>query len=180
MRGGLENLRPPSSLAGGVPPAFFGNDFTRGLIDAFDEVLAPVFASLDELDAYFDPRYAPEDFLRWMAGWLGFGVDERRSAERLREHLSDAREALLYRGTIAGVTAAVRACTGLTCEVTDSGGVAWSARPGGPLPGSARPQLTVQVTDPDGTLDRAMLDRVIAQAAPAHVRAEVIVTTARR
>lgn len=175
MRTAVEGLEPPRSLAAGLPPAFFGNDFTRELIRAFDQVLAPVFASLDDFDAYLDPRYAPDDFLRWLAGWLGLPVDERWPAERLRRHLGDARDGLLRRGTLAGVTAAVRAYTGRTPSVVDSGGVAWSTRPLGQLPGDPRPRLVVQVDDPDGTLDRDVLERIIAETKPAHVQFELLV-----
>jgi phage tail-like protein len=187
MRGGVEDLASPQSLAVGLPGAFFGNDFTVGLVQAFDDVLAPVFATLDDFDAYLDPRYAPEDFLRWLAGWLGFPVDERWPAERLRAHLADAVEALLWRGTVRGVAAAVRAYTGRQPRVTDSGGVASSARPLGDLPGEPRPRLLVEVTDTGtgagkgratdaGAVDPAVVDRIVAEVKPAHVRHEVVVT----
>jgi phage tail-like protein len=169
-------LEPPRSLATGLPAAFFGNDFTANLVRAFDEVLAPVFATLDEFDAYLDPRYAPDDFLRWLAGWLGFPVGERWPPERIRTHFADARDALLWRGTVKGVAAAVRACTGREPEVTDTGGVAWSARPLGPLPGEARPQLIVRIDDPDGEVAQEVVDRVVAEVKPAHVPHQVIIT----
>lgn len=178
MRGGIEGLPPPRSLAAGLPPAFFGNDFTRELIRAFDEVLAPVFLALDDFDAYLDPKYAPDDYVRWLAGWLGFPTDERWSVDRVRRHFADAREGLLRRGTLAGVAAAVRAYTGATPRLADSGGVAWSTRPLGPLPGESRPQLTVQVEDPDGTVDREVVERIVAATKPAHVSHDVVITGA--
>jgi phage tail-like protein len=177
VRAAIEGMRPPRSLAAGLPPAFFGNDFTRELIGAFDEVLAPVFATLDDFDAYLDPRYAPEDYVRWLAGWLGFPTDERWPVQRIRENFADAREGLLRRGTLAGVAAAVRAYTGRTPKLADSGGVTWSTRPLGPLPGEAQPRLVVQLDDPDGTVDRQVLERIVAATKPAHVLHEVVLTT---
>ncbi|MEN3359148.1 MAG: hypothetical protein V7637_3130 [Mycobacteriales bacterium] len=175
MRAGVEGLRPPRSLAAGLPPAFFGNDFTAELIRAFDEVLAPVFASLDDFDAYLDPRYAPDDFVRWLAGWLGFPMDERWAVPLIRRHFGDAREGLLRRGTLAGVAAAVRAYTGGTPRLSDNGGVAWSNRPLGPLPGEARARLLVHVDNPDGTVDPEVVDRIVAATKPAHVLHEIFV-----
>jgi phage tail-like protein len=172
MRAGVDGLRPPQSLAAGLPPAFFGNDFTRDLVDAFDQVLAPVFATLDDFDAYLDPRYAPEDFLRWLAGWLGFPTDERWPADRLRASLGDAVEALVWRGTVRGVAAAVRAYTGEQPEVSDSGGVASSARPLGALPGEPRPRLVVRVPGKD--VDPAVVERIVAEVKPAHVPHEIV------
>jgi phage tail-like protein len=176
VRAAVEGLQPARSLAAGLPPAFFGNDFTRELIGAFDEVLAPVFATLDDFDAYLDPRYAPDDFLCWLAGWLGFPVDERWPVDRIRSHLADARQGLLCRGTLTGVEAAIRAYTGRTPRLEDSGGVAWSARPLGPFPGDPRPRLVVHIEDPDGTIDREVVERLVAETKPANVRHEIVIT----
>lgn len=176
MRAGVQGLASPQSLAAGLPGAFFGNDFTEDLVTAFDEVLAPVFATLDDFDAYLDPRYAPEDFLRWLCGWLGFVVDERWPAERLRAQLRDAVEAMLWRGTVRGVSAAVRAYTGQQPRVEESGAVTSSALPLRPIPGQARPRLVVRVNDPDGVLDVEVLRRVVAEVKPAHVPHDVVIT----
>jgi phage tail-like protein len=177
MRAAIDGLEPSRSLALGLPAAFFGNDFTYGLVGAFDEVLAPVFATLDDLDAYLDPRYAPSDFVRWLAGWLGFPVDERWPAERIRAHLADARDGVLWRGTIPGIAAAVRAYTGSTPQITDGGGVSWSTRPMGSLPGDPRATLVVRVLDPDGSLDPAVIDRIVADSKPAQVQHDVMIVS---
>jgi phage tail-like protein len=176
VRGAVADLEPVRSLSAGLPAAFFGNDFTAGLVRAFDEVLAPVFATLEDIDAYLDPRYAPDDFVRWLAGWLGFPTDERWSAERIRTHLGDALEALLWRGTVRGVAAAVRAHTGQEPEVADTGGVSWSSTPLGRLPGRSRGELVVRVPDVDGTVDAEVVDRVVGEVKPAHVPHRVIVS----
>ncbi len=175
MRGGVEDLEPTRSLATGLPTAFFANDFTAGLVRAFDEVLAPVFGTLDDGDAYVDRRYAPDDFLRWLAGWLSAWPDERWPAERIRDHLPYARDALLWRGTLKGVEAAVRACTGLQPVLADGGGVTWSTRPLGPLPGDRHPRLVVRLDDPGGTVDRDLVERAIAEVKPAHIPHEVLI-----
>ena len=52
------------------------DSFALGFTAALDEVLAPVFNSLDNLDSYLDPELSPEDFLDWLAGWLGLVLDE--------------------------------------------------------------------------------------------------------
>jgi len=174
MRGAVDGLRPPESLASGLPAAFFGNDFTAGLIEAFDEVLAPVFTTLDDFDAYLDPRYAPEDFLRWLAGWLGFPLDERWPADRLRAHVADAVEAVLWRGTLRGVAAAVRAYTGEQPDVVDTGGVTSSPRPLGSIPGEPRPRLLVRVRA-GAAVDMDVLDRLVGEVKPAHVPHELVV-----
>jgi phage tail-like protein len=177
--GGRQGLDLPvgTSLGSGLPASFFGSPLTTDLVEAFDGVLAPIVATLDDLDGYLDPRYAPDDFVRWIGGWLGAPIDERWPADRVRRHLPQLRLALLGRGTVSGLSAMLEALTGHEPEITDSGGVSWSTRPQGPLPGSGRPWLRVRAkvdaADPD-TLDD-MVHRAVARMAPAHVPAEVTV-----
>ncbi|WP_051274402.1 phage tail protein [Cellulomonas sp. URHD0024] len=166
-----------TSLLTGLPAAFVGSELTVNLVEAFDDVLAPVTVLLDALDAYVDPRYAPDDFARWVVSWLAPGIAARRSADDLRARLGDVTEAMLGRGTTGGVVAAVRACTGLTPEVRDNGGVSWSRRPHAPLPGTSLPRLEVDVRiaadepDPDALLD--LVRSVVDDVKPVHVPATV-------
>ena len=112
-----------------------------------------------------------------MASWLSPAIAARRDADHLRRHLGDLRRALVGRGTLDGVTAAVRACTGLDPDVRDSGGVSWSRRPQGAFPGRSAPLLEVDVRispdepDPDAVLD--LVRFVVDDLRPAHVPAAV-------
>jgi phage tail-like protein len=178
VRGSTTSTAPPAtSLVDGLPEAFLGSDFTVGLIGAFDDALGPVGATLDDLEAYLDPRFAPDDFVRWVASWLAPAIAARRDADHLRAHLPDLRRALLGRGTLDGIAAAVRACTGLEPDVRDSGGASWSKRPQGAFPGMSAPLLEVDVRvapdepDPEAVLD--LVRFVVADVRPAHVPAVV-------
>lgn len=175
MRGAAD-VPMASSLRDGLPPAFFGSDFTADLVAAFDEVLAPVVATLDDLDAYVDPRYAPDDFVRWLGTWLVAPVDERWPAHRVRAHLPDIRDALLRRGTVTGLAAMLRAVTGNEPEISDSGGVATSPRPMGPLPGVERAFVRVRVSIPDEDPDTMedVVSRIVTEMTPAHVPVDVV------
>jgi phage tail-like protein len=176
VRAAVEGLAAPSSLAGGLPPSFFGSEFTGDLVAAFDDVLAPVFAVLDNLDAYLDPALTPEDFLPWLAGWMGVAVDERWEPARVREFLAGAAELFLWAGTRQGIARAVHAYTGVEPEIEESGGVAWSARPGAPYPGGRASRLVVRVVTGDPELDPATVDQIVAGSKPAHLphRVEVV------
>jgi hypothetical protein len=44
--------------------------FTDRFCGALDTVLAPVFVTLDSLDAYVDPALTPDDFLAWLGDWV--------------------------------------------------------------------------------------------------------------
>lgn len=58
-----------------LPALYAEDDFAQRFTAGLDTVLAPVFATLDSLPSYFDPRLAPADFLSWLASWVG-GVDD--------------------------------------------------------------------------------------------------------
>lgn len=176
MTGREVDTRPAAvavSLVDGLPEAFVAAPGTLALVRAFDDGFAPFAMLLDHLDAYVDPRYAPDELVRWVASWLAPAVAARRPAALLRAHLPDLVTSVVARGTARGVAAAVRACTGLEPEVTDSGGTAWSRRPQGPMPGSGTLSLDVGVRlapdepDPDDVLD--LVRGVVDEVRPVHV-----------
>ena len=176
MRGAVADPPPPAlSLASGLPASFFGNDLTADLVAAFDEVLAPIMTTLDDLAAYFDPRYAPDDCLVWLGGWINTLIDARWSADRVRRHLPDLLLALISRGTVEGIEAGVRACTGHQPTVTDNGGVGWSERPQGSPPGrpGARLEIRVRLPDEDAETVRSLVHAVVADLKPAHVAVSI-------
>jgi len=178
MRGEVELPAPSVPLAAGVPAAFLSGTVVSDLLDSFDQVLAPAVLTLDDLAAYLDPRYAPDDYMVWLGGWLSSMVDRRWPAERVRAQLPDLREALLHRGTLRGMRAAVRACTGVEPDIRDNGGVSWSNRPGGAFPGQpGGPWIHVGVTLDPATVPSPELDEalrtlvraVVDDLKPAHV-----------
>jgi hypothetical protein len=79
-----------------------------------------------------------------------------------------------WRGTQRGLAEHVRLLTGGAVEVTDSGGVVASPRPGAPLPDPGPPwvRVRVRVADP-GRVDRRRLTATVVDAVPAHVRVTV-------
>jgi phage tail-like protein len=155
---------------------------------ALDEVLAPVFLCLDNLDAYLDPRFTPVDFLPWLAGWVGVTLPEawpEDRTERLREErrrrMLVARAVPLHgqRGTAGGLAQHVEVFAGVKPEIIESGGVAWSTKAGMALPGSPRPHVVVrlEVEDQDA-VDVGRVRALVAAAKPAHVVADVEVVPA--
>ena len=81
------------------------------------------------------------------------------------------------RGTAGALAEQVALYAGVVPEVVETGGVAWSAEPGGPLPGAAEARLTVRVVVPDpSAVDVRRLEAIVAEAKPAHIPATVEVT----
>jgi len=173
VRGPLETQGVTHSLGEGLAPSFMEDPFVGELVAAFDQVLAPVFLTLDNLDAYLAPLAAPDDFLPWLAGWLGVAVDERWSQERRRRVVARAHEVYRWRGTRRGIAEAVRAYTDVECEIEENGALEWSPVPGGRPPGEPVAGLLVRVRSGDEQVDQSALARIVAEAAPVHVPCRV-------
>jgi phage tail-like protein len=172
MRGTVAGLSSPHPLGGLMPAVFQDDNFTMRWTAALDEVLAPVPAVLDCIEAYFDPLLSPEDFLAWLAGWCGMTLDENWPLARRRAVVSAAPELYRERGTSAGLRRHIELVTGGRVEVVDTGGVTWSPTPADPdgAAGSAGPSVTIRVwvADPAEVNVRA-LDALISAIKPAHV-----------
>ena len=156
--------------------------FGTRFISALDTVLAPVLATLDNLEAYLDPVTTPEDFLAWLGEWVAASVDAAWSEDRRRAFVAEAAELYRRRGTAAGLRDHVQIHTGGIVEIVENGASSWSPKPDGKLPGSPEPVVVVRVTvdDPD-TIDKTKLEALVHASKPAHVvhRVEIIGTAQR-
>jgi hypothetical protein len=138
-----------SLLPGIYQEDLFTAEFTGGL----DDVLAPIFTTLD-----------------WLAGWMGVVIDEGWPLPRSRAFIANIAELYRWRGTIRGLTAELSIYTGGDVEITESGGIAWSLTPGSDPPGDDQPRMAVRVrVDDPSTISERTVDRMVAAAKPAHV-----------
>ena len=170
MRGVVPGLASPHPLGPTLPGLYQDDPLAQRLVGAFDEVAAPVFASLDGFDAWLDPLVAPEDVLDWLAGWVGVALDQTWPIERRRAFVASAVELFRLRGTATGLAAHVAIFTGGEVEVVESGAAGWSAKADSGVPGSATPDLVVRVKVRNpAAVDTARLDALVAAAKPAHV-----------
>lgn len=157
-----------------LPGVYLEDDLAQRFTAGLDDVLAPVFLVLDSLAAYVDPALAPEDFVDYLAGWVGVELDETWPEARRRAVVASAVVAHRRRGTPRGLVEQIRLVAGLDVEMVETGGAVWSAEPGTPAPGSEPPHVTVRVGARDpATVDRARLDRAVREACPAHVTYDV-------
>lgn len=160
----------PVPLVELMPGIYQDDEFTRAFTGGLDDVLSTVFATLDCLDSYIDPWIAPDDFVGWLSGWFGVTIDEGWPADRTRALLANIVELYRWRGTARGLRAELTIYTGGTVEITETGGSAWSQRPGAGLPGDDVPRLAVRVVlEPSAVVNERTLDQMIAAAKPAHV-----------
>jgi phage tail-like protein len=174
MRGLVPGLATPSPFLERLPGVYQDvqdDDFFPRFLRVFDDSVAPTISTLDNLVAYVDPWLAPEDFLDWLAGWVDIAPDATWTLDQRRDIV--ARAVALHRraGTVDGIRDAVQLVAGPDAEVDvgDNGGVAWSATPGGDLPGSGEQFVRVNVTGADEPDVRRRIERVLRSVVPAHV-----------
>ena len=174
MRGTVPGLPSPLPLADTLPGLLRTDPFTESLCASFDEVLAPVLLSLDGFPAYLDLGTAPEDMVEWLAQWLGMTVDPNAAPAQQRELLKSAGELHTRRGTRRGLELAVQAELGVPVQVVETGASAWSAQPGGELPGEAIPAVVVVARPRAGQdVDPERLDALVSAIKPAHIQHRV-------
>ena len=170
MRGHVAGLATPHPLGPALPAIYQDDDFAQRFLGALDEVVAPVYSTLDNFDAYLDPYLTPDDFLAWLAGWVGIALDESWDDDPAAGDRRPGRGAVPDAGHGRGLAAQVELQTGGTVEIMENGATSWSVDPGGELPGSPEPMVVVRVTVPDPkAIDASRLDAVVASAKPAHV-----------
>jgi len=180
-RGAIPGLASPQPLIGRLPALYAQDDFTGRFTAAFDEVLAPVLATLDCIEAYWDARLAPEDFLDLLAEWVGAdsSASAHPSLERRRDLVANAVRLHASRGTAHALAEQIHLVFGIEVQITDNGGASWSAEPGGAMPGTPEPFLAVRIPAADPALVplREIAEFVEANR-PAHVPASIEVITA--
>ena len=177
MRGLVAGLGTPHPLGPALPALYQDDDFAQRLLAGLDDVMAPIYSTLDNFDAYLDPHLTPDDFLAWLGGWVGIALDESWDVERRRAIVGRAVDLYRMRGTALGLAGQVEIQTGGHVEIVENGATGWSVDPGGELPGSPEPLVVVRVTVPDPKgVDAQRLDALVATAKPAHVmhRIEIV------
>jgi phage tail-like protein len=169
-RGTVDGLRSAHPLIDQLPGVYVEDEMVRGLTRGFDTVLAPVFLTLDCLEAYVSPRQAPEDFLPWLASWVGISVAESWPSERKRTVVASAVRRHRDRGTRRGLTEHLELLTDGDVEIHDSGGTVWSDDPGVDPPGEPEPALRVVVrVDDPAAVDVDRLRAEVREARPVHL-----------
>ncbi|MEU6526631.1 phage tail protein [Streptomyces sp. NPDC046924] len=176
-RAAVPGLPSRYPIGGQLPALYADDDFAQRFTAGLDTVLAPVFATLDNLPAYLDPRVAPADFLTWLASWVGAADDPRWPVELRREAVARAVELHRWRGTRRGLVEALGLTLGLHAEVTGDGGATWSNTPGADLPPKPPAETLVRVWPAGGTrVEPDRVHEIVRAMCPVHTvcRVEVL------
>ena len=157
-RGAVAGLESACPVLRGLPAIYHEHEFVRRFTAAFDEALAPVFTTLDCLEAYLDPALAPDDFVSWLAHWVGVAEQLPINDGRRRRLVASAVRLYPWRGTVRGVRETVRLLTGAEPQLVEPG-----------QPGSSGPYAIVLKVLRTPGLDVAQLRAVVATGIPAHL-----------
>ena len=168
----VPGLASPRPIGATLPGAVPGGRLQPALLTrAFDDVLAPIMSHHRQLPAYLDPALTPEDFLDWLAGWVGVLLDETWPIERRRAFVAVAAEPVPDARHGRWAADARRAADRHGCgrrrqwrsAVVDHGR-------GHHRRATALTRVTVKVRQPKrGAVEPARIDALVAAAKPAHV-----------
>ena len=180
MRGTVEGLESSHPIGLELPALFQDDDVAQRFVAGLDDILAPIFLTLDAIESYIDPWLAPRDFLAWLAEWVSAPWDGALSEVQQRTLVARSAELLGWAGTARGLAEIVELMAGTRPDIEESGGTAWTVEPGGDIPGSANASVTVRVRVDDlpaaGPEREDRLERVrqvVLQFLPAHLTASV-------
>lgn len=178
-RGAIAGLASPDPIGQRLPGIYAEDELTQRLTSAFDEVMAPVHATLDNLWAYFDPALAPDDFVDWLAGWVAADLDRDAPIADRRTVLASAGGMHRRRGTAAAIADEIELTFGVVAEVVDTGGTTWSSTSGTALPGLDHPSVMVRVRVAEpAAFPVARLRALVEAIRPTHVAYQVEVLPA--
>ena len=76
---------------------------------------------IDDLPLLFDAAAAPEEWLEWLAGWVGLRAGDLPGGERRRAAVGDAFTLAARRGTAAGLRAAISLSLGAEAWIDEPG-----------------------------------------------------------
>lgn len=83
-------------------------DFLDRFLASFEGVATGIEDRIARADLLLDPRTTPADALPWLARWFDLAFDPLLDLVRRRLFLAHAMQAFAWRGTIAGIRAALR------------------------------------------------------------------------
>jgi len=95
-----------------LPAIYREDEASASFLDRFlaniEGFYTAIEGRIEHAQALFDPRIAPSEYLDWLGGWFGLTLDPAWDEARRRLFLAHAHEMFLERGTLPGMTRALR------------------------------------------------------------------------
>lgn len=158
-------------------------EFLGRYLMVFETIFDSVDATISQLPEWFAPATAPEEFLPWLASWIGLVLDDGWPLDRRRAVLARAMELHRWRGTIRGLTEHLELYTGTKPEIVEGGSgfkLNKKSQLGQQLMlGGDRANhfsVILRPADPE-TIDRTRIRAVIESHRPAHATYALFIAT---
>ena len=105
-----------------LPVIYRDNVFLGRFLRIMENILQPIEGVITNIACYLDPYLTPEEFLPWLAGWVGVIDDDTWPLERRREMVRRAAELYRWRGTRRGLMEHLRIYAGVQPIIQDNTG----------------------------------------------------------
>lgn len=113
---------PRSSYLRYLPAIYQRDEESRRFLERFLSIFESSLMESDEIisniQRYFDPMAAPDDFVPWLAGWLSLDLYEQ-AEKRNRDLILQAAKIYRWKGTATGLEMLGEALTGCKCMVKE-------------------------------------------------------------
>lgn len=157
-----------------LPRVMQEDRFIRDFVGITQEIADSLRDEIEKIDYFLDPTIAPEDFVRWIGGWLGLAVepviaDPVEREARVRRVVQTGGQLFLRRGTRAGLEGMLTALTGEPAHVSDSGGVFRTGQASGNLK-----RVVVRLRNNGGNDDQSLL-QLVHQEIPVDVTFDLLI-----
>ncbi len=97
------------------------DEFMGRWLMLFESFWKPIDRQIDDIHYYFDPKFAPPDFLPWLASWVDLTLDEQWPEEKRRQLLLAMVMLYRRRGTRRGLQEYLEIYTGCKPQITEHG-----------------------------------------------------------
>jgi len=109
----------PSSLPGASACPAMGREFLARLLSLFESFFGGVEHEIASFPSLFDPQAAPASFLAWLAGCLGFDLDDNWDEQKQRQMIAQIFRLSGQRGTAAGLRESLRLFAGVEATIEE-------------------------------------------------------------
>jgi phage tail-like protein len=103
-----------------LPSLYQGDDFLGRFLRIFEDIIAPIERTIDNVGDSLDPELAPEEFLPWLSSWIGVDLDENWPPAMQRELIASAATLYRWRGTRRGLREHLRIYTGFSPLIVEN------------------------------------------------------------
>ena len=102
-----------------LPELYSYDDFVNRFLMMFESFWKPVNQQISQIENYFDPDLTPDQFLNWLASWVGMEIDDTFPKDRIRMLIRNAIPFFHCRGTAQSLKLFLEMYSGGKVEISE-------------------------------------------------------------